>query len=96
MWDEKDILVCVHIRNILRARGCFRNVKVTSSPYKRRREGTCKFIHHCCKLVPLVGDSQSLTALLLLLNVLVVSSLSRVRGSCPFFRITPPPQQSQT
>jgi hypothetical protein len=35
IWDEKDILVCVHIRNILRARGCFRNVKVPSSPYKR-------------------------------------------------------------
>jgi hypothetical protein len=38
----KDILVCVHIRNILRARGCYRNVKVPSSPYKRGREGTCK------------------------------------------------------
>jgi hypothetical protein len=35
IWYEKDILVCVHIRNILRARGCFRNVKVPSSPYKR-------------------------------------------------------------
>jgi hypothetical protein len=42
MLDEKDILVCVHIRNILRARGCFGNVKVPSSPYKRGREGTCK------------------------------------------------------
>jgi hypothetical protein len=40
----KDILVCVHIRNILRARGCYRNVKVPSSPYKRGREGTCKRI----------------------------------------------------
>jgi hypothetical protein len=44
MLDEKDILVCVHIRNILRARGCFRNVKVPSPPYKRGREGTCKRI----------------------------------------------------
>jgi hypothetical protein len=42
IWYEKDILVCVHIRNILRARGCFRNVKVPSSPYKRGREGTWK------------------------------------------------------
>jgi hypothetical protein len=42
MWDEKDILVCVHIRNILWARGRFRNVKVPSSPYKRGCEGTCK------------------------------------------------------
>jgi hypothetical protein len=90
MWDEKDILVCVHIRNILRARWCFQNVKVPSSPYKRRRGGTCKFIHYYWKLVPLVGDSLSLTASLLLLNVLAVSPLSRVRGSCPFFRI---PQQ---
>jgi hypothetical protein len=44
MLDEKDILVCVHIRNILGARGRFRNVKVPSSPYKRGREGTCKWI----------------------------------------------------
>jgi hypothetical protein len=43
MWKEgKDILVCVHIGNILRARGCYRNVKVPSTPYKRGREGTCK------------------------------------------------------
>jgi hypothetical protein len=40
--DEKDILVCVHTRNILWAWGCFRNVKVPSPPYKRGREGTCK------------------------------------------------------
>jgi hypothetical protein len=44
VWDEKDILVCVHIRNILWDRGRFRNVKVPSSPYKRGREGTCKWI----------------------------------------------------
>jgi hypothetical protein len=44
MLDEKDILVCVHIRNILWAWGRFRNVKVPSSPYKRGREGTCKRI----------------------------------------------------
>jgi hypothetical protein len=42
MLDEKDILVCVHTRNILWAWGCFRYVKVPSSPYKRGREGTCK------------------------------------------------------
>jgi hypothetical protein len=42
VWDEKDIHVCVHIRNILRVRGCSRNVKVPSSPYKRGCEGTCK------------------------------------------------------
>jgi hypothetical protein len=42
MLDEKDILVCVHTRNILLAWGWFRYVKVPSSPYKRGREGTCK------------------------------------------------------
>jgi hypothetical protein len=46
VWDEKDIHVCVHISNIRWAQGCFRNVKVTSSPYKRGREGTCKWIHN--------------------------------------------------
>jgi hypothetical protein len=50
VWDEKDIHVYVHIRNILRARGCFRNVKVPSSPYKRGREGTCKWIHNLWSL----------------------------------------------
>jgi hypothetical protein len=34
VWGEKDILVCVHIRNILRARGCFRNVKSLRLPIK--------------------------------------------------------------
>jgi hypothetical protein len=42
--DEKDIFVCVHTRNIPRARGCYRYVKVPSSPYKRGRKGTCKRI----------------------------------------------------
>jgi hypothetical protein len=77
--DEKDILVCVHIRNILWAWGCFRNVKVPSSPYKRGREGTCKRIqifgtcaicwgNHCPNLV---------------------LELSRVREIIRIFRITP-------
>jgi hypothetical protein len=35
LLDEKDILVCVHIRNTLWVRVRFRNVKVPSSPYKR-------------------------------------------------------------
>jgi hypothetical protein len=42
MLGGKDILVCVHIRNILWAWWCFRYVKDPSSPYKRGREGTCK------------------------------------------------------
>jgi hypothetical protein len=45
VWDVKDIRVRVHTRNILWVRGCFRNVKVPSPPYKRGREGTCKRIH---------------------------------------------------
>jgi hypothetical protein len=35
VWDVKDICVCVHTRNILWVQGYCRNVKVTSSPYKR-------------------------------------------------------------
>jgi hypothetical protein len=46
VWDVKDIHVHVHTRNILWVRGCFRNVKVPLSPYKRGREGTCKSIHN--------------------------------------------------
>jgi hypothetical protein len=44
--DVKYIHVHVHTRNIPWIRGCFRNVKVPSSPYKRGREGTCKGIHN--------------------------------------------------
>jgi hypothetical protein len=46
IWDVKDIYVHVHTRNILWVRGCFRNVKVPSSPYKRGRVGTCKGIRN--------------------------------------------------
>jgi hypothetical protein len=46
VWDVIDIHVHVHTMNILWARGCFRNVKVPSSPYKRGREGTCKRINN--------------------------------------------------
>jgi hypothetical protein len=46
MWDVKGIHVHVHTRNILWVRGCFRNVKVHSSPYKRGREGTYKRTHN--------------------------------------------------
>jgi hypothetical protein len=86
MLDEKDILVCVHIRNILRARGCFRNVKVPSSPYKRGREGTCKRIQIFGNLCNLPGESLSLSALTLCLIVLRTLSLSLVLGeSSEFF-----------
>jgi hypothetical protein len=67
---RKDILVCVHIRNILRARGCYRNVKVPSSPYKRGREGTCKRIQTFWDLCYLQRASLSLCALIVYLNVL--------------------------
>jgi hypothetical protein len=76
MLDEKDILVCVHTRNILRARGCFRNVKVLSSPYKRGREGTCKRIQIFGNLCNLLGESLSLSALTLCVSVLRTLSLS--------------------
>jgi hypothetical protein len=84
MLDEKDILVCVHIRNILRARGCFRNVKVPSSPYKRGHEGTCKRIQIFGNLSNRLGESLFLSALTLCLNVL--RTLSLVLGeSSEFF-----------
>jgi hypothetical protein len=39
--------------------------------------------------VPLEGDSQSPSALLLRLNVFTALSLFRVRGTCPDFWIPP-------
>jgi hypothetical protein len=41
---------------------------------------------------PLVGDFQSLSILLLHLNVFTALSLFRVRGTRPDFRIPPPTQ----
>jgi hypothetical protein len=76
MLDEKDIFVCVHTRNIPWAWGCFRYVKVPSSPYKRGREGTCKRIQTFENLCNLLGESQPLSALTLWLNVLRTLSLS--------------------
>jgi hypothetical protein len=75
MLDEKDILVCVHTRNIPWAWGCFWYVKVPSSPYKRGREGTCKRIQTFGNLSNLQRESQSLCALTLCLNVLRILSL---------------------
>jgi hypothetical protein len=63
MLDEKDILVCVHTRNILWAWGCFRYVKVPSSPNKRGREGTCKRDSDFLELVlPAEGITVSLSS----------------------------------
>jgi hypothetical protein len=76
MLDEKDILVCVHIRNILWARGRFGNVKVPSSPYKRGREGTCKGDSDFWNLCHRLGDSLSPFVLILCLNVLRTLSLA--------------------
>jgi hypothetical protein len=87
--DKKDILVCVHTRNILWAWGCFGNVKVPSSPYKRGREGTCKRIQIFGNLCNLLRQSQSLSALTLYLNVSRTLPLSHVRGIIRIFRVTP-------
>jgi hypothetical protein len=85
MLDEKDVLICVHTRNILWSWGCFRNVKVPSSPYKRGREGTCKRIQIFGNLCNLLGESPSLSALTLCL--IVTRTLSLVLGkSSEFFR----------
>jgi hypothetical protein len=75
VWDEKDIHVCVHIRNILRAQGCFQNVKVPLSPYKRGREATCKRAQNFWGLSSLWGDSLSPLASPLYLNMHTVLSL---------------------
>jgi hypothetical protein len=76
MLDEKDILVCVHTRNILWGWGRFRHVKVPSSPYKMGRKGTCKRIQTFWNLCYLQRESQSLCALTLCLNVFCTLSLS--------------------
>jgi hypothetical protein len=87
MLDEKDILVCVHIRNILRARGCYRHVKVPSSPYKRgaraRVNGFILFWNLCYSQ----RESRSLCALTLYLNVFW--TLTCVRAVIRIFRVTP-------
>jgi hypothetical protein len=87
MLDEKDILVWVHTRNILRARGCYRYVKVPSSPYKRGHKGTCKRIQTFWNLCYLQRESQSLCALTLNLNVL--RTLTCVRVVIRTFRVAP-------
>jgi hypothetical protein len=78
--DVKDIHVFVHIRNILWARGCFRNVKAPSSPYKRGREGTCKRIH---KFWGLSGLWEILSSPASSLSLNVFTVLSHVFGD-PF------------
>jgi hypothetical protein len=87
MLDEKDILVCVHTRNILWAWGCFRYVKVPSSPNKRGREGTCKWIQTFWNLCNQQRELQSLRILTMCSNVLrtLSLSLSRVFGDSSEF-----------
>jgi hypothetical protein len=97
MLDEKDILVCIHTRNIPWGWGCFRHVKVPSSPYKRGHKGTCKQMETLWNLCYLQRESQSLCALTLYLNVL--RTVSCVRVVIRIFRVTPqhwrPPQSSR-
>jgi hypothetical protein len=87
MLDEKDNLVCVHTRNILWGQGCYRYVKVPSSPYKMGRKGTCKRIQTFWNSCYLQRGLQSLCALTLYLNVW--RTLSRVRAVIRIFRVTP-------
>jgi hypothetical protein len=62
-------------------------VKVPSYPYKRGRKGTCKRIQTFWNLCYLQGESQSLCALTLYLNVL--RTLTCVRAVIRTFRVTP-------
>jgi hypothetical protein len=88
MWEGgKDILVCVHIRNILRARVCYRNVKVPSSPYKRGREGTCKRIQTFLGLV-LLAESFTVSLRPNLVPERVENS-TRVWAVIRIFRVSP-------
>jgi hypothetical protein len=79
--------VCVHIRNILRARGCYRNVKVPSSPYKREREGTCKRIQTFLGLV-LLAESFTVS-LRPNLKLERVENATRVWVVIRIFRVPP-------
>jgi hypothetical protein len=79
--------MCVHIRNILRAQGRYRNVKVPSSPYKRGREGTCKRIQTFLGLVLFAESiSDSLRPNCVLERV---KNSSRVRVIIRIFRVFP-------
>jgi hypothetical protein len=60
--DKKDILVCIHTRNIPWAWGCFWYVKV-HLPIKGGCEGTCKRIQIFGNLCNQQKESQSLCAL---------------------------------
>jgi hypothetical protein len=83
----KDILVCVHIRNILRARGCYRHVRVPSSPYKRGRKGTCKRIQTFLGLV-LLAESFTVSLRPNLVPERVENSI-RVWAVIRIFRVSP-------
>jgi hypothetical protein len=91
MLDEKDILVCVHTKNIPWAWGCCRYVKVPSSPYKRGHEGTCKRIQTFWNLCNQQRELQSLCTLTVCLNVPRTLSLSLAcSGKHPNFLGNPP------
>jgi hypothetical protein len=93
MLGGKEDPVCVHTGNILWGWGCYRHVKVPSSPYKRGREGTCKRIQTFWNLCYLQRESQSLCTLTLHLNVL--RTLTCVWVVIRIFRVTPQHQGSE-
>jgi predicted RNA binding protein YcfA (HicA-like mRNA interferase family) len=93
LWDEKDIHVCVHIRNILRARRCFRNVKVPSSPYKRGARARVNGL-------TTLKVKQSLRRFIVYSSVIALLErahwiVTRVRGSHPDIRIPPNSRNTQ-
>jgi hypothetical protein len=91
MLDEKDNPVCVHTRNIFWGWGCYRYVKVPSSPYKRGRKGTCKRIQTFLGLVQSAeGVAVSSHSNCVLERAKNSLSLTCVRGFIWIFRVTPP------
>jgi hypothetical protein len=87
VWDVKDIRVHIHTRNILWVRGCFRNVKVPSSPYKRAARARVKGFT-TFKVWAVFGRLFVSSCVITVLGC-VHYSFPRVRGPFPYFRIPP-------
>jgi hypothetical protein len=82
----------VHTRNIIWVRGCFQNVKVPSSPYKRGREARVKGFTTFEAWA--VFGRFSVSSCVIAVLERVYCTFSRVRGFHPNFRRPPTPLKS--